>query len=37
MTMTKAMKEAIWLQGLLDDLKINQDLLKINRDSRSAI
>ena len=35
--MTKAMKEAIWLQGLLDDLRIEQDLLKINCDSTSAI
>ena len=33
MTMTEAMKEAIWLQGLLDDLRIDQDLLKINCDS----
>ena len=31
------MKEAIWLQGLLDDLGIEQDLLKINCDSMSAI
>jgi len=35
--MMKAMKEAIWLQQLLDDLKIDQDLLKINCDSMSAI
>jgi len=35
--MTEAMKEAIWHQGLLDDLKIDQDLLKINCDSISAI
>ena len=27
MAMTEAMKEAIWLQGLLDDLGIEQDLL----------
>jgi len=33
----EAMKEAIWLQGLLDDLRIEQDLLKINCDSMSAI
>jgi len=32
-----AMKEAIWLQGLLDDLGIDQDLLKINCDSISTI
>jgi len=31
------MKEAIWFQGLLDDLGIDQDLLKINYDSMSAI
>ena len=28
MAMTEVMKEAIWLQGLLDDLGIEQDLLK---------
>ena len=37
MARTEAMKEVIWLQGLLDDLGIEQDLLKINRDSMSAI
>jgi len=37
MTMTEAMKEAIWLQGLVDDLGIDQDLLKINCDSMTAI
>ena len=37
MAMTEAMKEAIQLQGLLDDLGIDQDLLKINCDSMSAI
>ena len=37
MAMTEAMKEAIWLQGLLDDLGIDQDLLKINCDSMSVI
>ena len=36
MAMMEAMKEAIWLQGLLDDLGIEQDLLKINYDSMSA-
>ena len=35
--MTGAMKEAIWLQGLLDDLGIDQDLWKINCDSMSII
>jgi len=37
MAMTEAMKEAIWLQGLPDDLGIDHDLLKINYDSNSAI
>jgi len=37
MAMVEAMKEAIWLQGLLDNLMIDQDLLKINCDSTSAI
>ena len=31
------MKEAIWLQRLLDNLRIEQDLLNINCDSMSAI
>jgi len=30
MAMTNAMKEAIWLQGLLNDLRIDQELSKIN-------
>jgi len=37
MAMTEVMKKAIWFQGLLDDLVIEQDLLKINCDSMSAI
>ena len=37
MAMTEAMKETIWLQGLLDDLEIDHDLLKINCDSMSVI
>ena len=37
MAMTEAMKEAIWLQRLLDDLGIDQDLLKINCGSMNAI
>jgi len=37
MTMTEAMEEAFWLQGLLEDLRIDQDLLKINFDIISAI
>ena len=36
-SMIKAIKEGIWLQGLLDDLRIDQDILKINCDSMSAI
>ena len=35
MAMMEAMKVTIWLQGLLDDLRIDQDLLKSN--SMSAI
>jgi len=37
MAMMEAMKETIWLQGLFDDLGIDQDLLKINCDSMSTI
>ena len=37
MAMMEAMKEAIWLQRLLDVLEIDQDLLKINCDSMGAI
>jgi len=37
MVMTEAMKEGIWLQELLNDLGIDQNLLKINCDSMSAI
>ena len=37
MVMTEAMKEVIWLQALLDDLRIDHDLLKINYGSMSAI
>jgi len=37
MVMMEAMKEAICLQGLLDNLGIEHDLLKINCDSMSAI
>jgi len=37
MAMTEAMKEAIWLRRLLDDLGIEHDLLKINCDSMSVI
>ena len=37
MAITEAMKEVIWLQGLLDDFGIDQNLLKINYDCMSAI
>ena len=37
MAMIEAMKETICLQELLDDLRIDQDPLKINCDSMSAI
>ena len=37
MAMMEAMKEVIWLQGFLDGLRIDQDLLKINCESMSAI
>ena len=37
MTMTEAMKEAIWLQGLLDDLGVEQDFLRVRCDSMSVI
>ena len=37
MTMMETIKEAVCVQGLLDDLGIDQDLLKINCDSMSAI
>ena len=37
MAMTEAMKKTIWLQGLLDDLGIEHDLLKINCNSMGAI
>jgi len=37
MAMTEAMNEAIWLQVLLDDLGIEQDMLKINCDNMNTI
>ena len=37
MAMTEAIKEAIWLQGLLDDLGVDQDHLSVHCDSMSAI
>ena len=37
MAVTKAMQEAIWMQGLVDDLRIEQKVLEIHCDSQSAI
>ena len=37
MALIKAVKEAIWLQGLMDDLRIEHDFLKVNCDDMSAI
>ena len=37
MAMMEAMKDAVWFQRLLDDLGIEQDILKINCASMSAI
>ena len=37
MTLTEVVKKAIWLQGLMDDLRIEQEFLKVNCDSMSAI
>jgi len=37
MALTEAVKEAIWLQGLMDDLRIEQGFLKVHCDSMSAI
>jgi len=37
MTLTEDVKEAIWLQGLMDDLGVEQDFLKVNCDSMSVI
>ena len=37
MTMAEVINKVIWLQGLLDDLKIEHNILKINCDSISAI
>ena len=35
--MTEAVKDTVWLQRLLHDLGIEQDILKINYSSMSAI
>lgn len=37
MTITKAIKQAIWLQGLLGELEIKQKYDKVHCDSQSAI
>ena len=37
MTITEAIKEAIWLQGLLDDLGVGQKQVTVFCDSQSAI
>jgi len=37
MTLTEAIKEATWLQKLLDDLGVKHDFLKVNCDNTSAI
>ena len=37
MALTETVKEAIWLQGLMDDLEIEQDFLQVDYDSMSAI
>jgi len=37
MAVTEAVKEAIWLQGLLDELGIGQKKINVYSDSQSAI
>jgi len=37
MTLTETAKEAIWVQGLMDDLGIEQDFLRIHCNSMSVI
>ncbi|KAM1399624.1 hypothetical protein ACFX2F_027020 [Malus domestica] len=37
MAVTEAIKEVIWLQGLLDDLGVQQDHVNVHCDSQSAI
>lgn len=37
MAVTEAIKEAIWLQGLLDDMGIFQEHMNVHCDSQSAI
>ena len=37
MALIEAVKEAIWLQSLMDDLGIEQDFLEVHYDSMSAL
>ena len=37
MALAETVKEAIWLQGLIDDLGIEQDFLRVYCDSMNAI
>ena len=37
MALTEAVKEAIWLQGLMDDLGMEQDYFRVHCDNMSAI
>ncbi|VVA22779.1 PREDICTED: Retrovirus-related Pol poly from [Prunus dulcis] len=37
MAVTEAIKEVIWLQGLFDDLGVQQDHMDVHYDSQSAI
>ena len=37
MAVTEAVKEAIWLQGLLSELEMEQKHIKVHCDSQSAI
>ena len=37
MAVTQAMQEAIWMQGLLDDLGVEQNFIEVHCDSMSAI
>jgi len=37
MALIEAVKKAIWLQGLMDDWGIDQDVLKVHCNSLSAI
>ena len=37
MDLIEVVEETIWLQGLMDNLRMKQDFLKVNCDSMSAI